>query len=362
MKKGFWLILVFLLITGCTQSPRNGDSPSDPESGVVEQESGSSTVSAVGFTRAKPIPLGEQATTPEWNIRVKEFLRGADALQIIREDAPDTPEAPTGYEYALVSVEIRCIAIDQRYHSISLGEMYMTGNHFVAYKDGMDEIPAPEFLYKDLYTAESATGWVDAVIPVEEENLMMVYDKYEGEEEVRATLYFELEPGASIAIPKEFAKIKATDLGLTSASPIPLGEMGVSEDWQVQILEVVSGEEALQIIKTESFDGPEAGMDYVLLRLKLKYISTDDLPANLGSMEFPTLDANGNEIYRSDVYPTQPSSRPWLDGTIFPGAEVEGWVSLKYTAGATGRQMLLISDPYSSPNRNSNQRYFSLEK
>ncbi len=362
MKKGFWLFLVFLLMTGCTQSPENGGSPSDPGSGVVEQESGSSTVSAVGSTRAKPIPLGEQATTSEWNIRVKEFLRGADALLIIREDAPDTPEAPAGYEYALVNVEIRCLAIDQNYHSISLGEMYMTGNHFVAYKDGMDEVPAPEFLYKDLYTAESATGWVDAVIPVDEENLVMVYDKYEGEEEVRATLFFELEPGASIAIPKEFAKIKATDLGTTSANPIPLGEMGVNEDWQLQILEMVDGADALQVIKTEGAGDPEAGMDYVLLRVKLKYISTDDLPAVFGLMEFHSLDATGNEIYRSDMFFSRPHQRPWLDGTVFPGAEVEGWVSLKFTAGATGWQLLFISDGYSSPNRYSNQRYFSLEK
>jgi len=306
------------------------------------------------------VPLGEWFSTTGWKIRVSEFQRGATALATIRADAPDTPEPPAGFEYALALVDLRCMSIDREYHSISLSEMYLTGDGLKDYTDQMDEVPAPEFLYKDLYTAETATGWVDAIVPTSENNFILVFDKYESE--VRETYYFALEPGASIAISKDLAKIKPTDLGTTSASPIPLGEMGVNEDWQLQILEVVDGADALQVIKTEGAGDPEAGMNYVLLRVKLKYISTDDLPAVFGLMEFHSLDTTGNEIYRSDMFFSRPHQRPWLDGTVFPGAEVEGWVSLKFTAGATGRQMLFISDAYSSPNRYSNQRYFSLEK
>lgn len=356
MKQFLVLILMVIFLTGCGSVPLQTQG-ADSESPAQVDDSPSA---APGRTRAKPILLGDQATTPEWNIRVKEFLRGADALGIIREDAPDTPEAPAGFEYAIANIEIRCLAIDQNYHSISLSEMYMTGNHSLAYKDTMDEIPAPEFLYKDLFTAETATGWVDALIPVDEEGLILVYDRFETED-VRTTLYFELQPGAAFAVP-DLEKIKPTDLGATQEEPLKLGETAVNENWQMRILEVVDGEEALRILKDEASSELEVGMEYALVRLWLKYISTDETPFSVSEYMFHSLDLNGTEYYSSDVNFSRPYQRDWLTGTLLPSAEVEGWVALKFDAGASGKLLLFTPEPYDSGIQFESLRYFSLEK
>lgn len=356
MKQFLAFILMVIFLSGCGSAPlqTQGSDSGSPAQAV------DSPSTVPGQTRAKPILLGDQATTTEWTIQVKEFLRGADALQVIREDAPDTPEAPPGFEYAIANIAIRCLAVDQNYHSISLSEMYMTGNHSVAYKDTMDEIPAPEFLYKDLFTAETATGWVDAIIPADEEDLILVYDRYETED-VRTTLYFELEPGAAFPDPG-LAKIKPNDLGATQEAPLKLGETATNENWQMRILEVVDGEEVLQVLKAEASSEPEAGMEYALVRLWLKYISTDETPFPVSEYMFHSLDLSGTEYYSSDVNFSRPYQRDWLTGTLLPSAEVEGWVVLKFDAGASGKLLLFTPEPYDSNIQFESLRFFSLEK
>ncbi len=197
-----------------------------------------------GATRQNPIPLGQLVSTPGWDIQVQEFYRGDQALEILRQDSPDTPPPPEGSEYAVASVYIRCTSIDDAPHSISLGEMYMTGDQLGTHKDEFDELPAPEFLYKDLFTAETFTGWVDGIIPATERDMILVFDPVYGGD-VAPPYYFALENGASIAIPAEYQGIQPDPKGWKDPGcPLPLGETAVTDDWQVRVLEVIRGDEA----------------------------------------------------------------------------------------------------------------------
>ncbi len=315
-----------------------------------------------GATRQNPIPLGQLVSTPGWDVQVQEFYRGDQALEILRQDSPDTPPAPEGSEYAVASVYIRCTSIDDAPHSISLGEMFMTGDQLGAHTDEFDELPAPEFLYKDLFTAETYPGWVDAIVPKSEQNLILVFDPVYGDD-VAPPYYFALEDGASIAIPAEFQEMQPTQAGQDPAAPLPLGETAVTDDWQVRVLEVIRGDEALEAVKdTSSMNEPlEEGMEYILVSLGLNYINTDDRPVSLSEQAFRSRDPNGNEVWQTGVYLPKPWTRPWVYTRLFPGAHTEGWAVLKAPANGSGITLVFDPDVDAPGDPSGNIRYLALE-
>jgi hypothetical protein len=332
-----------------------------PDETVPPAESPQSP-SQPGATRQDPIPIDQLVSTPGWDVQVQEFYRGDQALEVLRQDSPDTQPAPEGSEYAVVSVYIRCTSIDDASHSISLGEMYMTGDQLGAHTDEFDELPAPEFLYKDLYTAETFVGWVDAIIPQSEQNLILVFDPVY-EDNGAPPYYFALEDGATIAIPAELQDIQPDPAGQDPASPLPMGETAVSEDWQVRVLEVVRGDEALAVVKdTSSMNEPlEEGMEYILVRLDLDFISTVDRPVSLSEEAFRSRDQNGNEVWQTGVYLPKPWTRPWLYTLQFPGAQSDGWVVIKAPKDGSGVALLFDPDVNAPGDVQENIRYLALE-
>jgi hypothetical protein len=315
-----------------------------------------------GATRQNPIPIGQLVSTPGWDVQVKEFYRGDQALEILRQDNPNTDPAPEGSQYAVASVYIRCTSIDDSSHSISMSEMYMTGDQLGAHTDEFDELPAPEFLYKDLFTAETFVGWVDAIIPTSEHNLILVFDPPD-ENEVAGPYYFALEDGASISIPAEFQKIQPDPRGQDPASPLPMGETAVTEDWQVRVLEVIRGDEALATVKnTSPMNEPlEEGMEYILVRVNLIFISTEERPVSLFEQSFRSRDQNGNEVWQTGIYVPKPWTRPWVYTVLFPGAQYEGWAVLKAPKNGSGIALVFDPDVDAPGDKPENIRYLALE-
>lgn len=315
-----------------------------------------------GATRQNPVPIGQLVSTPGWDIQVQEFFRGDLALEILRQDSPDTAPAPEGSQYAVASVYIRCTSLDDASHSISLGEMYMTGDQLGAHTDQFDELPAPEFLYKDLYTAETFIGWVDAIIPSSERDLILVFDPID-ENAANGPYYFALEEGATIMIPAEFQEIQPDPKGQTPASPLPMGETAVTEDWQVRVLEVIRGDDAFAEVKdTSPMNEPlEEGMEYILVRLNLIFISTEDRPVSLHEQNFRSRDQNGNEVWQTGIYLPSPWTRSWVYTHLFPGAQSEGWAVLKALEGGSGITLVFDPDLDAPGDKPENIRYLALE-
>ena len=129
-----------------------------------------------GTTRKNPIPIGKLISIPGWDIKVVEFLRGEAALAVINTPDWQADPLPTGQEYALAKIFVRCTSLDDGYHSLGISQMFMTGSDYKGYGDTMDSWPQPEFLFEDMFTAETVEGWIDAVIPTDEQNLMVVVD------------------------------------------------------------------------------------------------------------------------------------------------------------------------------------------
>jgi len=298
---------------------------------------------ASGTTRKNPIPIGKLISIPGWDIKVVEFLRGEAALAVINTPDWQANPLPAGQEYALAKIFVRCTSLDDSYHSLGISQMFITGSDYKGYGDTMDSWPQPEFLFEDMFTAETVEGWIDAVIPTDEQNLMVVVDDESNGN--RTTRFFALEAGASISLPGDLSNLKPNDLGVDVNNPVPPGQAAVSPAWEISTLDSIRGQEAETIIEKDNgnYSPPESGTEYLLLQVKLRYIDPTDQPVWIGGSNFYAVDESGGRFSGDWIYlPTQ-SDRVWLSSLLLPGAELQGWVAVIIPAGAA--QPVIAFDP-----------------
>ena len=280
-----------------------------------------------GTTRANPYPLGTMVSLPGWDIKVIEFLRGEEALQIIESDGRKFTPLSAGEEFALAKVYLRCTAMDEKAHSLGISEISITGSGNIKFGDRLDGWPAPEFLFEDMFTAEQVEGWIDAVIPADESDLMLVVDVNSYEEEDWILRYFALEEGASITLPTDFLELQPNGLGSTFDAPAMANQEVIIQDWAITLLDSIRGEEAKEILGKA--DVPNPTVEYLLVKVRVRYFNNDELPVFIQSSDFSVLDRSGNE-YEMDRYTRPKFSEAkediiWIWGTYLPGADVIGW-------------------------------------
>lgn len=297
---------------------------------------------AQGSTRKNPVPLGTLISIPGWDIEVREFVRGEAALDIVNAADRQAETLPQGQEYALAKIFLRSTSLDADPHSLGISELFITGSKNVLYGDTMDSWPQPEFLFEDMYTAEAVEGWIDAVIPTNEQNLMVVLDAYENDD--RYTRFLALEKGASVSLPAEFSNLKPNELGVNSDNPATPGQQVISPAWEITVLNSIQGQEAETILGKDNsnYTPPGEGFEYLLLQVSLRYINPDDVPAWVGPGEFYALDESGSRSQGDWIYTPTQSDRVWLSETVLPGAELEGWVAVTIPAG-TGRPVIAFN-------------------
>ncbi|MCJ7623247.1 MAG: DUF4352 domain-containing protein [Anaerolineaceae bacterium] len=329
----------------------------EPELAVSED--GTSLES--GFSRRDPFPISTYVSTTYWDFQVLEFYRGEEAWQIILQDDSNNPPPPGGKEYALAKIWVFCKNTEPGSHDIDLDQLFITGDHLRKYTDKLWDSPQPEFFFSDIYTAEESEGWLDVLVDIDEGNLMLVFDRSEYVEfgggwqhEVR---YVALEEGASIEIPPDIASIQPNELGEKREKPAPFGATVITEDWEVTVLEVYRGEEASALIleADETNKDPDEGMEFIVLKIRIRYISETDIfspwigyntfqVANPAEEEWGDYDSRDNKIkIQESKYSL------WLFGAIFPGKELEGYIALMAPAGKTN--VILNFSPFESENR-----------
>jgi hypothetical protein len=168
--------------------------------------------------------------------------------------------------------------------------------------------------------------------------------------------YIALDEGASVSIPADLSGIEPTDLGTDRDAPAPLGETVTTEDWQATLLEVVRGEEAWQMVQdTNEFnDPPEAGMEYIAVRVEARNISTTDSPTTVDGTWFKTT-GTANVLYD---WPSVVDPSPAFDCDLFPGGVCQGWMTLQAAQGETG--LVAVFEPLFEL-FGGNKRFLSLE-
>lgn len=125
--------------------------------------------------------------------------------------------------------------------------------------------------------------------------------------------------------------------GMARSNPLPFGELHATGDWDLQVLEVVRGQEALdRLLAANQFNElPPEGYEYVLVNMFARYTGTSTTPQNVDKFWLQsTGDARILHSYASVVEPT-----PAFQATLLPGGEVTGWATF---LARTGESNLML--------------------
>jgi hypothetical protein len=303
-----------------------------------------------GISRENPVPPDSQAVTDEWEVMITEVVRG-DAAWAAVQSANQFNEPPAeGMEYVAVKILVRNIGIIDRASTIDGSAFKLTGENNILYDWPSIVDPEPT-LDVDLYPGGQYEGWTVMAARVGEEQLMVRFEPFFefSDDNIR---YLALTEGASLTVPLDLAEIEPNGRGEDRASPAPLGETVITDDWEITALEVIRGDEALvRVQEANQFnEPPEPGTEYIAVRVKVRNISQTDEPERISDSSFSLVDESNVEYDLPSIVEPEPA----LDISLYPGGEYEGWVVLQSSEGSSN-PVAVISSFFGF-----NETYFSL--
>lgn len=313
------------------------------------------TPEPVGMNRSNPYPRSQLVSAPNWDVQVQEVIRGDEAWQLVQGANPYNEPAPEEMEYLLVRLHVKCTYDDDEEHSISGSDFKVTGDRLVKYRTASVVKPEPP-LEAQLFSGGETEGWSAYLVGEGEGNLILVVDELMNWDEDRFR-FIALEEGASVSVPQELGDIKPTDLGEERGNPAPFGETVTTEDWQVNIVEAVRGDEAWAMVQEANpyNEAPREGMEYVAVKAHVRYISTVDESISVDNFYFKTTGSAG-VLYDP---PSIVDPSPVMEVTLYPGGEYEGWVTLEAAQDET--DLLVVFEPAFDMTQ-TNRRFLSLEE
>ena len=305
-----------------------------------------------GTSRAQPAEFGIRIFEEPWEFEVLEVVRGEEAYNALLEANTYNDPPQDGFEYVLLKLRVRSLGTAEKAEEIGGSMFHLTGDNNVLYRYPYVVEPEPELEIR-LYPGGEWTGWLAYEFGIGEENPLLVFgDIFDLDETGR---FLALEESAAVAFPASIEVTGDQKAGPSADDPAPAGTIVATEQWEFTILEVLRGDDAWDALyeASEYNDPPEAGMEYVLVRLAVRNISDADEPT---LCDYDLLDIVGDEreVYEHP-YLTVPNPR--LEAWLYPTGEAEGWVALQVAEGETGLT-LILSDSYFS----SDKRYLSLEE
>lgn len=309
----------------------------------------------VGLSRSNPYPRSELISAPNWDFQVLEVVRGDEAWKAIQAANQFNDPAPEGMEYLLVKLHVKSTYADSDEHTIGGGDFKVTGDRLTRYSGAFAVEPDPQLDAK-LFTSGESEGWAAYLVSTGESNLILIFDELLNFDD-NALRYVALDDGASISVASDLKDIKATDSGKERNSPAPHTEKIVTEDWEISMLEIVRGDEAWKMVKeaNQFNEAPAEGMEYIVVKVHVRYISTDDAAAQIDGTFFKTT-GSASVLYDA---PLAVDPNPMLDAALYPGGEFEGWITVQAAKDETG--VVLVFEPVFDFS-GQNKRFISLEQ
>jgi hypothetical protein len=309
-------------------------------------------VTAPGSSPANPLPYGTTAVIGPIEITIREVLRGDSAWQQLHLANANNKSAPPGWEHLLLKI-----------HFVSRDEsditqdyaLHVTGDGRVVHFSFDSPVVPPEPWLETRFTGGGESeGWESYLIREGEGNLMLVIESFTNFSD--SPVYLAIDEGASVTFDHQtMLNITPTDLGTDPAQPVPFGQTATGEDWQVIVLDVVSGEQAWQtILAANQFnDPPPDGLLYVLVHVRVRYIGLAEGQHNIGEDAFALLTDSGETFDSPSV--VEPEPELYFD--LYAGGQVDGWIVLQ--APVEAKNLVLQFNP-SYDNSGANLRYLSL--
>jgi len=137
-------------------------------------------------------------------------------------------------------------------------------------------------------------------------------------------------------------------VGTTRSNPIPFGSTLVTDDWDIELLEFIRGDDAWSLILNENkFNDPAPeGYEYLLVRIRVKSIAQDSDPHSVDEYDFRL---TGSQLIKYRP-PSVVTPEPELDANLFTGGEISGWATFLVKKGETD-VMVIFSPLFSSSDR-----------
>jgi hypothetical protein len=308
---------------------------------------------APGLGRDNPYPAGQAAPVPNWTVQVVGMKRGSEARSALEAAGTTTMTPPSNFEYLLVNIKVKCNYADKDQHSISASDFKVTGDRLIAYYPMDVTVPDPP-LDNVLQAGEEAQGWASFLVGKNEHDLILVVDEIANPSEDRIR-YIAVEGGASISIPTNLANIHVTDIGTTSSQPAPSSVTVVTNQWEVSVIQVIKGKNAIDMVMAKEGNlPPDTGMTYIVVKVYVRYRSTVDRPVGIDNYFFTDIDGAGTMYDFATVF----SPDPALDVALFPGADYAGYVVVQ--SSVTSSNLVLVFQSIGDDSGES-LRYISLD-
>ncbi len=291
-----------------------------------------------GMGRDHPYPVGQAVAAPNWNVQVVGMQRGQDAQAALEQANSTTMTPPTNFEYLLVKIKVKCTYTDKEQHSISASDFKVTGDRLIAYSPLDVTVPDPP-LDNVLQAGEVVQGWAAFMVGGNEHDLILAVDEIANDSPDRLR-YIALEDGASIGIPANLVAIQATGVGTTPSQPAPRNAKVVTNEWEVSVLDVIKGKTAIDMVMANSYNlPPDDGMQYIVVKVYVRYRSTVDQPMGVDNYYFTTTDSTGTTYDFTSVI----SPSPALDVALFPGGEYAGYVVVQSSLNSSNLTLVFQS-------------------
>lgn len=299
---------------------------------------------APGDSRTEPAPLGAEATAGPWRLRVLEVVLGPEATDLVLAAAATNEPPRAGVAYVLLN--LRAENAGDRPLPLDGNDFALTGDAGLVRRFVGVQPPAPA-LDGTVEPGQTRDGWIVLAAPTDEGNLLLVFDSLTLPG-VWADCVFALQDSAAIPdapAPAAAPNAAGNDVTAPAAPATPV----VTADWQVELLDVASGEALFTLM---DYDTQALGLDdavnettWVGLYLRVTNTQTGGAAAFLPPNAFALVDETGEPV--PDVATLTPP-RPDASGAYYPGAARDGWVAFELPVGytaATVRFLPYATDP-----------------
>jgi hypothetical protein len=311
---------------------------------------------AVGISRAAPVPYGEEAAAGPLRLQVLQVEMGQEATDRVVAANPNNDPPREGITYVLVDLRVRNEGAQPL--PVDGGDFALTGSSGIVRRFAGADAPDPA-LHGTVEHGATLEGWVVLTAPVEEQNLLLIFDSLTLAGNW-ADRIFALQEGASV---KDAAApvAPANDAGVDPAAPAGLNAVVITADWKIELLETVTGAAVFDLVdyRTGALGPDDAtGNDadnsvWLALRLRVTNVHAGGGPAFLPPNAFTLADESGAPVL--DIQTLTPP-RPDASATYYPGASGEGWVAFDVPAAYTAALIRFL--PYAT---NDDPRYLTYQ-
>lgn len=283
--------------------------------------------SELGIETDEPVPIGETTEVGGWEITVDEVLRGGPAQRLMREQGVWSLAPEIGSEFLQIHVTIRGLGTGDESASIDNWDFAiadMAGSQRIS----RSTFPLRPQLDASVFPGGMVEGWIAFEIETEETNAVLRYcaNELTGWEEV--CRYISLQPANT--------RVFQPVVGETRQQPVSRGSSLSTRGWELQVVQVLRGEEVKQRLRTEfpHRDPPPADAEIVAVLVRAEFIQ--------GETEFIGLDLTGDNgrVYTDDSWWSfRPRYSPFLHIEDSPE---EGW--LAYVVQPGEDDLMLVVD------------------